>query len=530
MQIRTTWIHTIIYIMNLWGKKTFGLAVCTLLALFMSSCQEESPIGTELEPNKNNVGVAVVDIPVLYDNIKFDSLLTADNRANSTSSTLSAILLGKSQDPNVGDISLETYITFEVREGNAALVPGRDSVATSLQLRMAVTDAAGNLNNNQTFDIYQLFDELDFRRNYFSIEKEPLLPGLEPIASFTLSELDTVDFEDGEFQEILIELNDDLKDQFFTYASQGAFVTNSTLQRSFAGVVIRPREDNTALVNLDRNLLTLRLNYYRLKDNRDDDGNIVQTDTVNLSILIAPDKAYFNSDIQPIMAFDGVSGKEIVETGDQFAYLSPQLGVYPRLDIGGLQVFKDTVNETQIAVNLAELVIGGVQRSFNTPLPEVLTIGVIKQDLNFVQNVTAIGNTQVATPLVAANESSVILSGAAPLAYTSSSTIRVNLSEDGDSYIGDVTSLVQRLIDRDSLQVAFSRVSEEGNVIDSLTVDYDDYLLIPQSGISGGYLNSIDSVTLKVEATGVYPILNTVRNVKFDGSQIKLRVYYTTID
>ncbi|MGB3183153.1 MAG: DUF4270 family protein [Cyclobacteriaceae bacterium] len=492
----------------------------------MSSCQEESPIGTELEPNKNNVGVAVVDIPVLYQNIKYDSLLTSDNRLNSNNSTLSTILLGRSQDPNVGDITLETYITFGINEGNTLLVPARDSVATSLELRVAITDASGDLSSNQTFDIYQLFTEIDLQKNYYAAEKELLLPGIEPVASFTISELDTVDFADGEFQQVLVNLSDELKDQFFTFAANGDLFSSSSLRGVFEGIVIRPRDDNTALLNLDRNLLTVRLNYYRLRDNFDEDGNVVQVDTVDLSVLVAPEKAYFNTDIDPIGAFQGATGTGAVETGDQFAYLLPQFGVYPKLDISGLAIFKDTANETQIAVNLAELTIGGIQNNSTTPLPSSLTLAVTRPDLRFVRNTTAIGATEFVTPLMVANETSVILSGTSPLAYTSQSSIRVSLTADGDSYVGDVTSLVQQLIDRDSLRVAFSEVTDGGNEIDSLTVDYDDYLLVPQSGLTGGFV-STDST---LEATGVYPIFNTVRNVKFDGSRIKLRVYYTTID
>ncbi|MFA0962110.1 DUF4270 family protein [Roseivirga sp. BDSF3-8] len=523
--------------MNLWGKKTYGLAVITLLALFMSSCKEESPIGTELEPNKNNVGVAQVEIPVLYDNVKIDSILSADLRRNNQSSSFSRILLGKVQDPNVGTTTLETYVTFEIRDGNRRLFPARDSTSTSLELRLAITDATGNLSQDQSFDIYEVFNEIEINKNYYTTEREGFLPGQEPIASFTLSELDTVDFEEGEIQEALLTLNRDLERRLFDLAadtSKTIFVSDITLRDNFKGIVIVPRDDNSAIVSLDRDLLSLTLNYYWLSDNTDEDGNVVQTDTVEEFTLLGPEKAYFNAEVDPIMPFQGLSGsgRQVVDTQDQFAYLAPPLGAYPRLNFENIKLFKDTASTENIAVNLAQLILSGIENAPTTPKPRILSIGVTNDDLTFVNSTSSVLGNESVSPLMVANESAVILSGSSPLAYTTSSAIRMELSEDGSEYVGDITSLVQQLMRQDSLKVAFSRVGESTNEIDSVYVGYNDYLLIPQSGITGGLEidPGTDSTASTAKVTGVYPIYNTVRTVKFDGSRFKLKIYYTTID
>ncbi len=163
-KIRTTWIPTIIYIMNLLVKK-IGLVL--LPALFFA-CEDPTELGTNLNPNTGAVSTHYIEIPVNTSQVRTDSLFTALQFSYANSGAVSIgnnPYIGRLEHPDFGTTKATLYTNI----GKPTTVPaiGNNASLDSVKVQLVWNsrNVYGNaLRQQQLFDVYRLAEPISATR------------------------------------------------------------------------------------------------------------------------------------------------------------------------------------------------------------------------------------------------------------------------------------------------------------------------------------------------------------------------------
>ena len=153
------------FIQNWLGKLPASLLFLCLIFLFFSCKDDASSIGLKKDPR---LKASYVDIPLHPSVVSLPSVLTQ----NVSTDRFARTLIGKYNDPRLGNITATTYLNFSTPL--SAVKPGNGAVADSLVMELAVDfyQYGGTTPRVQTFELYELLDTMN-ASGYYSNSTVP---------------------------------------------------------------------------------------------------------------------------------------------------------------------------------------------------------------------------------------------------------------------------------------------------------------------------------------------------------------------
>ena len=147
-----------------WRGKTGGLLLCFLIFLFLSCRDDAAYIGLEKVPRINT---HFIDIPLNQSVIQVDGLLTR----NSTGDALTRILIGKYNDPALGDMTASGYahITPPIQIPTVPATATVDSLVLQLKLDYYYYGSANV--STQHLRVHEVLDTLYPNQGYYTTSK-----------------------------------------------------------------------------------------------------------------------------------------------------------------------------------------------------------------------------------------------------------------------------------------------------------------------------------------------------------------------
>lgn len=324
----------------------------SFLVLSVTSCEESSFIGLEVQPGSDRFSIrSVTDSTIRSSVYKRDSILAINH---------SRSLLGVFDDPLFGR-SMASFIT---QVGILADIDfGTDPVADSLVLYLRVSGAYGRKTDAQEVRVYEVSEIVDYQTGYYSnLDPEELIYGSALLASHIISPaqddtLIAVPLTGSDFTEKLLFAPDSATQSLgdFIQYIRGLYVTAGLAGETGALFTI----------NLDHDASGLSL-YYRNSDHPDSTFryDYVINEGANRINLFDYDysTAVFADEI-------GVQG-----TGREVFYVQGGSGILGRLDLENLHAWQDSM---PVSINSARLILPADEddpTAADFPLPAWLTL------------------------------------------------------------------------------------------------------------------------------------------------------------
>ena len=330
----TSWILTTTFIMNLLDKK---LGLILILASFLISCEDEDPneIGTELDPNQDNVAVKFAEIVVDNSVTYIDSIVTTNS---------GRLLVGRHKDPEFGLIEAEAY---------TELIPDFvQTIADSAMLDSAILDLKFSYFFGQDFELLQtisvhaLTDSLPVLNNFSSLKHEFFADSMGQATFQVFPEEDTLvsiplRTETGMSTALSI----------FTIVKETDFGSQFAFANEYPGIAIVGSDQNNTILGFSPSESRLNL-YFSLPG---DSASSIYTLTMGLGAIS------YNSIIGELSGTQ-ISGLDQfyleVRPEDSSMYLQSGTGILPKLEFQSYLNFLDTIDN--IIINRAELQIGPI--------------------------------------------------------------------------------------------------------------------------------------------------------------------------
>ena len=355
----TSWILTTTFIMNLLDKK---LRLILILASFLISCEDEDPneIGTELDPNQDNVVVKFVEIVVDNSVTYIDSIVTTNS---------GRLLVGRHSNPEFGLVEAEAY---------TELIPDFvQTIADSARLDSAILDLkysyffGQDFQLPQTISVHALTDTLPVFNNFSSAKLEFIADSMGQATVQVFPEVDTL---------VSIPLNTELGIStalsIFNIVRETDFISQVAFANEYPGIAIVGSEENTAIIGFNPN--ESRLNLYFSYP-----GDTVAS---NYILPMGIGAVSYSSIIGERVGTQ-ISGLDQfyleVMPEDSSMYLQSGTGILPKLEFQSYLNFLDTIDN--IIINLAELQIGPINpfEVYQTPPATLLFAAIDSTNVTF---------------------------------------------------------------------------------------------------------------------------------------------------
>lgn len=335
---------------------TFFSLLLTVI-LFLSSCEESSFIGLEVQPQSDRFRIMTYQDEMISTSVVTSDSIISVGQPRS--------LLGVHDDPLFGRLTA----SFLTQVGIVDMVDfGDEPVADSMILYLVYTGVHGEATGPQEITVYEITEGIDFETNYHSnIDPEHFVPEADVLARHTFSpqEGDTlirIPVTSTRFHEKLVNAPDSATQ------SLGQFISY------FKGLYVKAEqlEGNGSIYSINLNNIHSKLSlFYR---NADPDTSFrydyIINEGANRINLFSHDytEAAFN--------------KESGHTGDEDTvyYLQGAAGVIARLDFDYLHTWRDSM---PVSINSAQIYLPVEETTTHDgKYPVPARISLLQKDVN----------------------------------------------------------------------------------------------------------------------------------------------------
>ena len=339
---------------------TLKTGLIFVLALFLLSCNDVSPIGGNLGQGGSNANLRYAELPLSAQMFVNDSLITSNS---------SRFLVGAFQNENSGSQNASAYFQF-LPQVFSPTIPS-DAIFDSLVLVTELDYYYNVTTDVQRFEVFEIFSNLNDTADFPNNAPPPALePGRIGFLEFGV--------QPNQIATIRTRIDDDLGERLLRDAvqNQGVFDSISTFTRQYKGLAILPQGNNEGIYGINRatDASVLALFYHV-------DGD---TDSRNFSFGFNG-QGYTNIDID----YNGTSLANAPEPytpflpNDDFLYLQAGTGLSLRFDLASYTAFFDTIPD--FVINSATLELNSPE-SFSeiSEVPIALEFYLTTDDNRFI--------------------------------------------------------------------------------------------------------------------------------------------------
>lgn len=310
-----------------------GLIISSL-SLFLLACNESSELGIDTLPTGDRGSVSFTEYTDIYTTtILLDSVLSPTGQ----------VYMGKYQDPELGQVTMEGYMALRTNSNLSTFPVG--AIYDSTLFRYGIESEYGDTSKEQIIYVHLLQDTLPVKQ-FYAFESR----------NYAAIAIDTFRFKLADANGYLYKKLNNLGKRIFD-AGTPVLTSVELFNQTFKGVAFVPDAANTAVFSIDTDLSTeLSVNYH------------IGTDTTKKSInfLFNTDNIHFsNTKSQYTGALTALSryGDTLSSgaTGGKF-YLSSLKGLRTLVQIPDLNFIKSELKGRIIAK--AELVFTPVNYEF----------------------------------------------------------------------------------------------------------------------------------------------------------------------
>lgn len=431
------------------GAKFF-VAGAIALSMIATSCNEDSPVGLDVQPKGDLLNAVVNDTASIITYTLAEDSLKTDDLPSGTA------LLGSYNDPIFGYTEGSLYTQFRLPTNSPSLSGTLDSIVLSLAYEGG-SAVYGTTASAQTFKVYQVIQDISLQSAYYSNQSLNIYPS--PVGSITFLPNITQQVNVGgvmEKAQLRIKLDQNFGNLLMTAGPN--LSSNETFTQFFKGLHIAP--ENGAQAPGEGALLPFTL--------LDSDSKLTlyyhsSTDTAEYALEVNSSAARFSRFEHNYAGTPVQAQLANPSLGQDLAYIQSMAGVKTKVVFPHITHFTDS---GRIAVNRAELVIKADPATVTTeyPAPERL----------FLVPVTSTG--------------------------ANGDLLRWPDFEQGTAYYGGTYIAAAK-------EYRFNITRYVQSIIDKKATDYGLYLLVsgaavnPERVVIGGGSNAANSMKLRLTYT-----------------------------
>lgn len=354
------------------GKPLLLLLVFIFPLLFLSSCEESSFIGLEIQPPSDRFSVRYFEDDAIATSVWKRDSISGNNLPRSVLGSINDPVFGNLQTSFLTQIGIE-FILHDF---------GDDVIADSLILYLRVENIQGNVNDAQRISVYELDTILSNQiRYYTNLDPMKIVKDTGPITSYLLEQAEgdsliSIPISSIGFRNKLLDAPENAMESianFITYIN-GLYVTSELIGNTGACYTLN--------LNHPESKLSL---YYRNNENFDS--------TIRFDYIInenANRSNLFTHDYSEAVFFDAL---EQPETDDPVFFVQGASGVMGRLDFEKLRSWQDSARVSINSAILAIPVESSAQAGGSYPLPLRLTLFEQGEEGGYTQIIdTALGD------------------------------------------------------------------------------------------------------------------------------------------
>lgn len=388
--------------MNLWARTLRQLTV-VVVALFFFSCEDETSLLGFKSPNKK-FDVSYIDIPLNVSQVvAIDSVVT-DLRpivVNAQARTVDGLVVGSYQDPDVGAINAQSFLTIAPTVPNALQTTAvYDSVTVQFRLNAYAYGFTGS--QQKTFRIHEITGDtltLFNGNTYYAsspapqYNPEPLGQAVISVNYDSLQKQATISPTQQDTLLATGRLSDDFGARLFE-AIRAGFTTTAQFQMfrsQIKGLALLPGDEpgvlGLSVVGSTGQLSRVILHYHTLTDAGAVDDTLSRTFDTELASFtrIEADRAGTElATIVPYQSMDPQSGLRYVQSG---------AGLLTKVDLAPFWAFADTVDN--VLINSAELSIGNVSGPPGMKAHTALMVAMMKNEADQLLNAAVAADREV---------------------------------------------------------------------------------------------------------------------------------------
>ncbi|MEM7550704.1 MAG: DUF4270 family protein [Bacteroidota bacterium] len=353
--------------MNLWDRFLALLGYSFIpIALFLCACEAESDLGSEiLDINSDSIETFAVSIPLDVTMQRVDTIFT-----NNNPNINSFYLVGKAQDPELGEITATTFAQLSSFQDDFLSLSDSD-VFTSAQLVLIQNGLVFGPGENQEIIVREILEPItSFDENIETQfdRREEFLTSTDPIGqTFVSLDNDTLSIPiNVPYGSNLFNIVQNSRDSIF--ANQGNF------NQLVNGISIEGGESNNSIfeINSGRTTSFLELSYVRASDTTDTSIRIFLEslgDTLNNASLGFSQVLFDSSNPLVTNILVQPERQDFLPIDNKIVFNS-LLGVFPKISFGNFCEWLET--QESIIINNISIRIGIDGRDIETfPIPNI---------------------------------------------------------------------------------------------------------------------------------------------------------------
>lgn len=355
------------------GAKLF----LALTIIAFSSCKKESEIGSDILPQDDLINLSSTDnFPLLTYTVREDSL---------RSDEAPTVQIGSCIDPNFGMVSASLYTQLTIPNSQLNLTFGTSPVLDSAALWIKYEyDFYGDTTTPQTFNVYQVVEDLFRDSAYYSNGTKQIYPG--PIGSVTFNprpRSEAVGNGDTIPSFLRIPINSSFAQLILAESNGPNLASNAAFQSFMKGFYIEPNNPGLssgqgALLHFDLlDTLTRFTMYYH---------NV--SDTASFSFVVNSGTAYFSHFAHDYSATVNDVQNQLQNPGQAASnevYIQSCAGLKTRIEFPALDSLRNL--GYPIAINKAELVFKADPATATANFPLNKKLYVVSVDSLGVQHI-----------------------------------------------------------------------------------------------------------------------------------------------
>jgi hypothetical protein len=456
----TTILNRFITCIPTWWAK----AACLFPVLFFLTGCEEDLTKLGFKSGQNLFKVYYAEIPIESSVLLMDSL-----RTTNLSGETSRVLAGSYVDPVFGPTQAQALTQFRpFSPVSTTLLPSAVLDSVVLQMRFDFYSYGSTGKTNQTFDVYEISEELNLQNDYFFNSDIDLAPTLLGTSSIDINyDYFKEQFEDTDTDSVLtlkIKLDNSFGNRLFDAVDpEDVNYTDPDLfKAAFKGLAIVPQQSDK-IVGLNPTDINSSLILYYHDESDTTSLSFVFTNCVSFSKIMTDRSStelsglnQFHTDFDPGL-------KRYIQSGTS---------VITKLDFSKFYEYMDTVEN--IMINSAELDISGVESSSSLKEPVGLSVSMMRSNNRFTTFATSQDTLDFISfngMLTVGDQSKFFV------AQTQGQILSLNYSAEDNAYLGLPTLFVQQLFDLKSKRYPFwalrSLNPQPGKSVDRLVFPKD---------------------------------------------------------
>jgi hypothetical protein len=335
-------------------------------ALFFSCDKDPSPIGLDLQPDEDKLGVFISDTTTLFaHSVLIDSIRTDET---------SISLLGSYYDPVFGSSTASIYT--QIRLSTTSVNFGENPQLDSIVLWLDYTgDYYGDTTYPQMFRVYRLNESIYVDTDYYSNQYKELGDEIGNILTAP-SPHDSITFEDQRLKaQLRIPLTTEFGESIINASPEDDLSSNDNFLEFLKGIYITSDKVQWggAILNFDLPSPYSRLLIYYSND---------EDDSLLYSFIISAANARFmHFEHYGYQNAGALFKQQVIDgnasLGNEQVYLQAMAGVKIKLEVPYLF---DWVEENKIIINEALLVIDNMDPESDYKAPPSITLLKINDD------------------------------------------------------------------------------------------------------------------------------------------------------